>query len=127
MTDSAFQDLGRFGTGAGLTQDECHQLAKLAGALPGSWVVQEDRDDLGQRSMAFVDPSDKENAPVILAWREDGCLHLGLGMADTYLPLGTHADVRNMMDHVQSALTRLGAVERWMEAELCRNRAAGPH
>ena len=117
MFDPVSPNSDWFATSDGLTTAECHELTTVATTLPGCWLAQEDRDDLGHRTMALVDPSDGENAPVILAWRQDGCLHLGIGLAETYLPLGTHADIPDMTSHINSTLARLAAVGRWMEVE----------
>ena len=103
---------------ADITRTESLYLTAVAARLPGRWMAQADYDDLGHRTMALTDLALDENAPVILIWRESGTLQLGIGIAETYLPLGTHADIRSLVRHIHATLARLGAVDRWIGAEL---------
>ncbi len=126
MFDPTSPNSGWFATSDGLTEAECYKLTSVATTLPGCWLAQQDQDDLGHRTMALVDPSDAENAPVILAWRQEGCLRLGIGLAETYLPLGSHADVDDMISHIRSTVARLAAVGSWMSVEFRSGSVARP-
>ena len=112
------QRSGRFATEFSLTKSECLDLAAVAAALPGIWLAQEDQDNLGHRTVALLGPTDGDNAPVILIWREHGRLHLGLGLGDIYRPLGSRADLQDVADCIKRTLDGLEGTGHWLAAGL---------
>lgn len=101
-----------------LTLRECALLTGLAVTLPGFWQVEMDLDDVGNRTITLFEKSDSENSPILLIWREYEVLHLGLGVAETYLTLGAQGDIKMIADHIRRTLTRLSDVSQWMGTNL---------